>query len=139
MSVTTRFVEGTCGVLAGVWGVLVEANLVIRPIYAYLRHAVTGSSMNGMSMRLPPVMIISLTILTILLVLIASAAVVDSRSRSFSIGFPLVIVGTLLLTIYTYLAMFSIGILLIPSVLLSIVAAVLAGFKAPNPEPARHR
>jgi hypothetical protein len=134
---TTRFVEGVCGVLATLWGLLVEGYLLFGPSYSFVGGTNQGSETTGhtglVGTGIAPATVVSLSLLALILLGIGGAALLDSRSPATPRFRIILVMATVFLLLYTCAAIASIGFLLLPSGILALIAVVLSGIVARHP------
>jgi hypothetical protein len=142
-----RVIELICGLAAGAWGLLVLAYFLFGPSYTgsssggqscssgstagttvCTTFTVTDTHASALDLGLDPMAKFWLSVMAIVLGTIAISAMLHSRTNSVGWRSALV-AGTGLLVALTCLSIASIGMLLLPSLALAIVASV-AAFRA---------
>ena len=126
---TARRIEQILGIVAAIWGIFILALALFGPLYQTAASTATGATQTGrasaVSAGLRPITVIILAIILVSLVGIAVTAIQDGRGIA---GFRVWLrTFTIFLAVVCLVAILSIGVLLLPSLIVAVIASVLAG------------
>ncbi len=124
-SATIRTSKAACGLGAALVGCLGLAYALFGPIYRFESSSGQSGTANLLQVGVPPSALLALSILVLGLIGVAVSAVVHSRTRGS--GWRIVLwVATMFIVIMTFLTGFSIGLFLLPSTLLALLASAFS-------------
>jgi hypothetical protein len=120
-----RQFEAACGLLTALFGFLGIAYALFGPTYSFQSSSGQSGTASMLQLGLPPSVLISVGILVLVPLSVASSAVMHSRTEGR--GWRSVLwAATAVIVIITVLTGFSIGLLLLPSTLFAVGASVLS-------------
>ena len=124
-SVTIRTLEAACGLGAGLIGCLGLAYAVFGPVYRFESSSGESGTQNIVQVGIPSGALVALGILVLGLIAVVVSAIVHSRTGGS--GWRIVLwVASMFLVIMTFLTGFSIGLFLLPSTLLALLASAFS-------------
>ena len=124
-SMTIRTLEAACGLGAGLIGCLGLAYAVFGPVYRFESSSGESGTENMVQVGIPPGALVALGILVLGLIAVAVSAMLHSRTGGG--GWRIVLwVASMFLVIMTFLTGFSIGLFLLPSTLLALLASAFS-------------